>query len=142
MMVTYTGELLCPVRRLHELLADAAVTGQPIRQYLCRPLSADRTTFLEQPLTVAAFEEDVAAHFEAAGVEYHATLHGSRRGSLQAGAAQGMSLAEIGRMGQIKTPRVQVMYVAADRHLPGLLPRGGRPSKKPKLGHFMQGHGQ
>jgi hypothetical protein len=79
MIVTYTGGVLCPVRRLHDNLADAAATGQPIQQYLCRPLSADRATFLEQPLTVAAFEEDESAHFEAAGVEYHATLHGSRR---------------------------------------------------------------
>jgi hypothetical protein len=138
MLVTHTADRMCPVLRLHHLLRGSAALGQPITKYLCRPLAADKTGFLERPLSVAAFEEDVAAHFRAAGVPYHATLHGSRRGSLQQGAADGLTQAEVGQLGQIKTPRVQAMYLAPDRHNPGPLPKGARPAKRARLGEFLQ----
>lgn len=136
MVVTMTGDHRCAITRLHALLKQSDAAAQPIVQFLCRPLASNKQQFLEQPLSVAAFEEDVSTHFIAAGIPYHATLHGSRRGSLQEGAAQGLSQAEVGLLGQIKTPRVQAMYLDAARHLPGVLKKGPRPNKRPRLGEF------
>jgi hypothetical protein len=118
MRVPRKGGVLCAVERLHALLAHAALSGRPITGYLCRPLNPSRTGFLEASLSVSAFEEDVAAHFTASGIPYHATLHGSRRGSLQHHADRGTPLEQLARLAQIKTPAVLQRYLDPFRHQP------------------------
>jgi hypothetical protein len=132
MVVAYQGGVLCPLTRLQRLLVQSFMQGQPITGYLCRPLTANKQSFEESNLTVSAFEEDVALHFSAAGVPYHATLHGSRRGSLQEVYQQDQSLEAVGERGQIKTQRVRELYVNPKGHLPCRLPKGPRPLKKRK----------
>ncbi len=72
MVVAYQGGLLCPLTRLQRLLVQSFMQGQPITGYLCRPLTKNKQSFEESHLNVSAFEEDVALHFSAAGVPYHA----------------------------------------------------------------------
>lgn len=124
---------LCPVQRLHTLLVRSAELGHPITQFLCRPLSASKDSFLERSLSVAAFEEDIDSHFSSANIPYHATLHGSRRGSLQHHARSGLSLEALGLKAQIKTPHITKRYIDPTRHLPPKLPKGGRPTKRARL---------
>jgi hypothetical protein len=137
MLVPYQTGVLCPVTRLQQLLVESFQQGQPITQYLCRPLAPDHKRFLEASLSVAAFESDVDSHFSAAGVTYHATLHGGRRGSLQTMHQAGQPLAAVGEKAQIKTVRIQELYVNPQGHLPSRLPKGPRPSKKARA--FKQG---
>jgi hypothetical protein len=130
MAVARTGGVLCPVERLHAYLKAAAAAGHPVTNYLCRPLMANKAGFLETSLSVAAFEEDVEEHFAAAGVAYHATLHGSRRGSLQHHARQGAPLEVLSYLAQIKTPEILQRYLDPARHLPGRLAKPQRPAKR------------
>jgi hypothetical protein len=133
MVITRKDGPLCPIQRLHTLLVQSAALGHPITQFLCRPLSASKDRFLERSLSVAAFEEDIDAHFTAANIPYHATLHGSRRGSLQHHDQQGQSLEAIGLLAQIKTPSVTKRYIDPTRHLPSKLAKGKRPNKRVRL---------
>eukprot|EP00884_Botryococcus_braunii_P016079 jgi/Botrbrau1/3154/Bobra.0070s0120.1 len=133
MTVTRKDGPLCPIQRLHALLAQSAAQGHPITQFLCRPMSAGKDCFQERRLSVAAFEEDIDLHFTAANIPYHATLHGSRRGALQHHSQQGHSLEALGLMAQIKTPSVTKRYIDPTRHLPPKLSKGKRPSKRVRL---------
>eukprot|EP00884_Botryococcus_braunii_P006635 jgi/Botrbrau1/15973/Bobra.0294s0011.1 len=133
MIVTRRDGPLCPIQRLHTLLAQSAALGHPVTQFLCRPLSANKDQFLERSLSVAAFEDDIDTHFTAANIPYHATLHGSRRGALQHHDQQGQSLEALGLLAQIKTPNVTKRYIDPNRHLPSKLPKGKRPNKRARL---------
>ena len=133
MTVTRKGGLLCPIERLHNLLVRSAALGHPITNFLCRPLSPCKESFVERSLSVAAFEYDIDSHFTAANIPYHATLHGSRRGALQHHAQQGASLDALGLLAQIKTPEVTKRYVDPTRHRPPKLPKGPRPAKRARL---------
>jgi hypothetical protein len=124
---------LCPIQRLHTLLAQSAALGHPVTKFLCRPLSPSKDQFLERSLSVAAFEADIDSHFTAANIPYHATLHGSRRGALQHHDQQGQSLEALGLLAQIKTPSITQRYIDPTRHLPPKLPKGKRPSKRVRL---------
>lgn len=132
MLVPYQKGVLCPVTRLQQLLVASFHQGVPITQYLCRPMTADHKGFQETSLSVSAFETDVDHHFTAAGITYHATLHGSRRGSLQTMHQAGQPLSAVGEKAQIKTPNIQALYVNPQGHLPSRLPKGPRPTKKVK----------
>jgi hypothetical protein len=66
--------------------------------------------------------------FSAAGIEYHVTIHGARRGAIQAIAQEGASPTEVAELAHIKTPRVALCYQDERRHLPCLLPRLGKTS--------------
>jgi hypothetical protein len=133
MVITRKDGPLCPIQRLHTLLVQSAALGHPVTQFLCRPLSTSKDCFLERSLSMAAFEEDIDAHFTAANIPYHATLHGSRRGSLQHHDQQGQSLEAIGLLAQIKTPSVTKRYIDPTRHLPSKLTKGKRPNKRVRL---------
>eukprot|EP00884_Botryococcus_braunii_P004912 jgi/Botrbrau1/14421/Bobra.0014s0068.1 len=133
MIITRKDGPLCPIQRLHALLVQSAALGHPVTQFLCRPLSSNKDHFIERSLSVAAFEEDIDFHFTAANIPYHATLHGSRRGSLQHHDQQGQTLEALGRLAQIKTPNVTKRYIDPTRHLPPKLPKGKRPNKKVRL---------
>jgi hypothetical protein len=133
MVITRKDGPLCPIQRLHTLLAQSAAQGHPVTQFLCRPLSANKDQFLERSLSVAAFEGDIDTHFTAAHIPYHATLHGSRRGALQHHDQQGHSLEALGLLAQIKTPSVIKRYTDPTRHLPPKLPKGKRPNKRVRL---------
>eukprot|EP00884_Botryococcus_braunii_P012482 jgi/Botrbrau1/21234/Bobra.39_2s0033.1 len=50
MIVTRRDGPLCPIQRLHTLLAQSAGLGHPVTQFLCRPLSANKDQFLERSL--------------------------------------------------------------------------------------------
>jgi hypothetical protein len=130
MTVTRKDGPLCPIQRLHAMLVQSAALGHPVTQFLCRPLSPSKDSFLERSLSVAAFEDDIDLHFSAANIPYHATLHGSRRGALQHHAQQGQSLEALGSMAQIKTPSVLKRYLDPTRHLPPRLTKTGRPAKR------------
>eukprot|EP00884_Botryococcus_braunii_P013002 jgi/Botrbrau1/21702/Bobra.43_1s0098.1 len=124
MIITRRDGSLCPIRRLHTLLAQSAVLGHPVTQFLCRPLAANKNQFLERSLSVAAFEDDIDTHFIAANIPDHATLHGSRRGALLHHDQQGQSLEALGLLAQIKTPSVTKRYIDPTRHRPPKLPKG------------------
>jgi hypothetical protein len=134
MIVVRKGGLLCSVERLHQLLLLSHRLGHPVTSFLCRPLNSDKSGFMESSLSVQAFEEDVAAHFASAGVDFHATLHGSRRGALQHHANQGANEAQLSQLAQIKTPAVLQRYLDPQRHLPARLPRTTCPAKRPREG--------
>lgn len=129
MLVTRKGGLLCAVDRLHTLLAASMRLGHPITSFICRPLNPSKSGFMESSLSVSAFEADVSHHFSQAEITYHATLHGSRRGSLQHHANQGVSFEQLSQRAQIKTPAVLQRYLDPTRHLPARLPRD-KPSNK------------
>jgi hypothetical protein len=133
MIIARKNGPMCPIQRLHILLTQSAALGHPVTQFLCRPLSADKNQFLEISLSVAAFEDDIDAHFTAANIPYHATLHGSRRGALQHLDQQGHSMETLGLLAQIKTPSVLKRYTDPSRHLPPKLPKGKRPNKRVRL---------
>lgn len=130
MSVARVGGELCPVERLHSLLTASAAVGQPVTTHLCRPLAADKKRFLESSLSVSTLEGDVSKHFKAAGVPYHSTAHGSRRGALQQHADEGAPEGVLAHLAQIKTPEVLKRYLDTTRHMPGMLPKGGRPGKR------------
>jgi hypothetical protein len=132
MLVTYRADVLCPLTRLQQLLVDSWHQGQPITNYLSRPMTRDKSSFIETSLSVSAFEEEVAQHFHAAGVSYHVTLHGSRRGSLQEVYQVSQSMDAVGKRGQIKTPHIRELYVNAVKHRPSRLKKGPRPVNKTK----------
>ena len=133
MIVTRKDGPLCPIRRLHALLVQSAALGHPITNFLCRPLTACKDGFIESSLTVAAIEDDIDAHFTAAEIPYHATLHGSRRGSLQHHAQQGESMESLGLRAQIKTPSVTQRYLDPTRHRAPKLAKGRRPNKRARV---------
>jgi hypothetical protein len=117
-----------PVHALATYLHICQGHGQPIVDILARVTTPDRRTFKEQPMTSSQLTARLRRFFSAAGIEYHVTTHGARRGAMQALAREGASLTEVAEFAQIKTPRVALCYQDERRHLPCLLPRLGKNS--------------
>jgi hypothetical protein len=112
-----------PVHALATYLHICQGHGQPIVDILARLTTPDRRTFKEQPMTSSQLTAGLRRFFSAAGIEYHVTTHGARRGAIQATAREGASLNdhEVAELAQIKTPRVALCYQDERRHLPCLL---------------------
>ena len=107
MAVESRGDELCSMAWLQRVLALSLELGQPITNFLSRPLGMDRKSFIQKKLTSAAVARVTMQHFPAAGIPGKHTVHGSRRGSMQyAVHVLGQSAEQAGAAAQIRTPAI------------------------------------
>ncbi|KXZ42531.1 hypothetical protein GPECTOR_138g662 [Gonium pectorale] len=102
---------LCFVTGFAYYLWLAGAAGQPITDYVFRPLAPTRQHFREAPYSSNALNARVKLHLHSAGLYEGETNHSFRRGALQAGADRGMSVAELMRMGQITSASTLKRYI-------------------------------
>ncbi len=106
-----------PVFWVVSLLVTAAKAGQPITDYLFRPLAPDRQNFRNAPLESSALKHAFKKRFADAGVLEGQTPYGIRRGVIQAGVAAGRSQEEVMAQAHMLTPGVFKRYTDPLRHL-------------------------
>ena len=112
MSVEIKGDELCSMSWLQKLLTLSLELGQPITNFLSRPLGKDKKSFRERRLTSAAIATITMQRFSAAGVLGKHTVHGSRRGSMQhAVYVLGRSAEQAGAAAQIRTPAIVQRYL-------------------------------
>lgn len=117
MTVEIRGDELCCMTWLQNVLALSLDLGQPVTNFLSRPLGKDKKSFIERRLTSAAVARVTLQHFSAAGIEGKHTVHGSRRGSMQhAVHVLGHSTEQAGAAAQIRTPAIVQRYLDPFRH--------------------------
>ena len=105
MSVETRGDELCSMTWLCSVLVLSWELGQPITNFLSRPLGKDKKSFSERRLTSAAVARITQQQFGAASITSKHTVHGSRRGSMQhAVHVLGQSADQAGAAAQIRTP--------------------------------------
>ena len=117
MSVIIRSDELCSMAWLQRVLTLSLELGQPITNFLSRPLGKDKKSFRERGLTSAAVARMTLQHFTAAGILGKHTVHGSRRGSMQhAVHVLGQSAEQAGAAAQIRTPAIIQRYLDPFRH--------------------------
>ena len=87
---------------------------------LFSPLTADRRAFKDSGISASDIGKRMNHHLKQAGLYAGESNHGFRRGSMQALAAAGMGVADIGKKVQINTSATVAKYLDPSRHLPRL----------------------
>ena len=117
MSVEIRGDELCSITWLCSMMVLSLELGQPITNFLSRPLGKDKKSFLERKLTSAAVARITLQQFRGAGINGKHTVHGSRRGSMQhAVHVLGQSAEQAGAAAQIRTPAIVQRYLDPFRH--------------------------
>ena len=106
-----------PAVWVHRVLLTAGRIGQPIADYLFRPMRPDRQGFQEAPLQSTTLNQMFKKRLTEAGMLAGQTPHGIRRGAIQAGVAAGRSQAQVMEQAHMRTPRVFERYVDPFRHI-------------------------
>ena len=78
MSVEVRGDELCSITWLQKVMVLSLELGQPVTNFLSRPLGKDKKAFIERKLTSAAVAKVTLQHFSAAGIQGKHTVHGSR----------------------------------------------------------------
>jgi hypothetical protein len=97
--------------------------GHPLQGLLFRPLAPNHKSFLEKAVGNGTYRKRLEVHFQAVGVSYPATSHGSRRGAVQHARANGATAEEVGKLARIVTPEIRELYEDRFKHLPCKLKR-------------------
>lgn len=117
MSVMIKKDALCSISWLVRLLALCDAAGLPVTNYLTRPQSKDKKSFLEQGLGSTVVANRVKQHLSDAKLYRGQTVHGSRRGSMQhAVHVLGQSQEEVAKAAQIRTPAITQRYLDPFRH--------------------------
>ena len=117
MAVEIRGDKLCSMAWLQKAVALSSELGQPIINFLTRPLGKDKKSFMERGLTSAAVARVDMQYFSAAGIPGKHTVHGSERGSMQhAVHVLGQSAEQAGAAAQLRTPAIILRYLDPFRH--------------------------
>ena len=112
MHVDLTDASYSAVPWLRRDIAAYEEAGQPITNWITRPLTRDKRSFQEMVLSSSVIAERRRLHWKAAGSDDGQTVHGSRRGSMQHDAyVLGKTLEEIAESAQIRTPAIVRRYL-------------------------------
>ena len=82
MQVEITKDKCCAILWLRRNLTAYEAAGQPITDWITRPMARDKQKFQEAGLSSAEIASVVKQRMKAAGVCAGHTVHGSRRGSM------------------------------------------------------------
>jgi len=117
MEVSVLDSPLCSVAQLLECLTTYAAQNQPITNFLTRVLNPERTGFVEKAMSSNDIGARAKNHLQSAGLYEGHTVHGTRRGSMQHAVQNGMSVEDVSRKAQIKTPAIANLYLNPFGHL-------------------------
>ncbi len=98
--VTYHGNNLCPLTRIHNFIYARQLWDNPIETYIFSPLFRNNKSFKDEPLTGSALQQRFSHYLDECGINEGQTIHGGRRGRVQGldqtvGMGPGMAMMDI-----------------------------------------------
>ena len=108
---------MCAMSWLRRTMQAYEAAGQPITDWITRPMAKDKQNFVEAGLSSAEIANRTKLHMKAAGIYSGHTVHGTRRGSMQDAYERGKSLQQIGESAQIRTEAIVKRYLDPHRHV-------------------------
>ena len=95
MRLYYRGDGVCALAQLHILAARFSAAGAALDGFLLRPLNSDLVSFKDCALDAAVFNRQLQEVLKRLGLWAGHTVHGLKRGKLQAEVHEGASLSDV-----------------------------------------------
>ena len=110
---------LCFLSRLKVFLWDCLRAGISVSNFLFRPETTNHQNFKDEALSSCCLNRRLQFYLQQLGLFNGETLHGIRRGSMQAEVAKGNSEAAVGAKALQVTPAVTTQYLDTSRETHG-----------------------
>ena len=123
-------EHFCFLRWMQQLERDYNVGGVSESEYMLRPEARNHVGFKDAAMDSSALNSRFKTLLEEVGEYSGETLHGIRRGTMQADFAAGKSVEEIGERALQVTPAVTKLYLDTSRETQGPVQMKGARKRK------------